>query len=455
MASVVSNETGVYLSKMCGCKESKNDENVKIAADYNWYMQRIMVPREIGKAKITTPVKQGCPFDCGICDNHAVDILLPVFSITNDCNLDCPICFTYNRQDKHYYKSVEEVRQIVAQLVKQKDHYDCIDITGGEPTLHPQLFEVIEELKNPAFKRILLNTNGLTIAKDREFAERIKESGVQCVLSLNTFDAEKSTLIHGSDISRQKLETLRMMEELDIPVTLLCVAIKGLNEDDIGAIAHTWLRKSFVKSITIQNVTFTGENGSQFSSGERITLDEVEDILVETGDYNKSDFFPLPNAHAMCYSLTWAIVHEDTVLPLTRIIKPEILQGMFNDSYLLSAEADMSEHFMNGVNELWSQGADEGLIVGLKAFIRKLYPADRVLNPEEREVIAQDFLKPVYIHSHMDEENFDLDRVSSCADVVPDEAGSMIPACSYNLIYRERDERFWADKNNETLKDTP
>jgi hypothetical protein len=52
-------------------------------------------------------------------------------------------------------------------------------------------------------------------------------------------------------------------------------------------------------------------------------------------------------------------------------------------------------------------------------------------------------IKMVYIHPHMDEDNFDMARVSRCGDMVPNESGVMMPACSYNLLYRRRDPRFW------------
>jgi uncharacterized radical SAM superfamily Fe-S cluster-containing enzyme len=52
-------------------------------------------------------------------------------------------------------------------------------------------------------------------------------------------------------------------------------------------------------------------------------------------------------------------------------------------------------------------------------------------------------VKPVTIHAHMDSENFDVARVSLCGDLVPHENGAMIPACSYNLLYRQKDPRFW------------
>jgi uncharacterized radical SAM superfamily Fe-S cluster-containing enzyme len=45
----------------------------------------------------------------------------------------------------------------------------------------------------------------------------------------------------------------------------------------------------------------------------------------------------------------------------------------------------------------------------------------------------------------MDEDNFDIARVGLCGDLVPNDQGGMIPACSYNLMYRQKDTRFWVE----------
>ena len=73
----------------------------------------------------------------------------------------------------------------------------------------------------------------------------------------------------------------------------------------------------------------------------------------------------------------------------------------------------------------------------------------RSASPEPTEIpnsleqkIAERTVKAIYIHSHMDEENFDVARVMKCPVGVPQEDGGNIPTCSYNVLYREKDERF-------------
>ena len=78
----------------------------------------------------------------------------------------------------------------------------------------------------------------------------------------------------------------------------------------------------------------------------------------------------------------------------------------------------------------------------IKRLLHDLFPPDRRLSILERQKIAERTVKAIYIHSHMDEENFDVARVMKCPVGVPQEDGGNIPTCSYNVLYREKDERF-------------
>lgn len=440
LVAIVANKNGVFIQKQC---KKYDGQDVKIASDYEWYMNRTTIPQKIKNPKRFKKFKKGCPLDCGLCENHTNGVHLPVFSITNDCNLNCPICFTYNRQDKKYYKSIVETQKLIDNLLKQEENYEVINLTGGEPTLHPDFFKIIEVCRRKKIKRITVNTNGIRIASDYEFAERIKDANIQMVLSLNTFDSNKSKLIHGKDISKIKRKALETFEKLDIPITILSVPIKNVNEKDVVDIVSKYIKKKFVKSFIIQNMTFTGNNGSKFLPREHITIDEVENNFATNEIFSKEDYFQLGSAHPLCYSVAYYITNDKKIVSLTKIINKTRLMELSGDSYLLSTSEDISKELLDGINKLWAKGEDETLLNILRTFIKKLYPSDKQITTQEREKIAETMIKPIYIHSHMDEDNFDIDRVSRCADIVPDESGALIPACSYNLIYREKDERFW------------
>lgn len=442
-AMILSRNGSVFLERLCAVQGRRS---VKLAADYSWYQKRSSYYKNFSRPLKTKPSEHGCPNDCGVCDWHSNKMLLPVFSITNDCNLDCPKCFTYNRQDRKYYKSVEETERIIDNILETSGGVQLINLTGGEPTMHPDLFKIIEACKKKGVGRITMNSNGLRIASDKEFARGIKESGVQVILSLDTFDPEKSVKIYGRDISSHKRKTLENMEELEIPATLLSVAIKNLNEGEIAGFCRDYIGKSFVKSFTIQNMTYTGMNGEGFQPREHITIDEVEAAIASEEPFNTNDFFPMANYHFLCYSAAYYIVHEGRVISLTKLFDKDTLVRMMTDSYLLQPDRNFSKEFMDGVSKLWAEGSDPEEIKALKSFIKDAFPKDRDLSIEERRAFLESGVKMILIHPHMDEDNFDLERIAQCGDLVPDENGNSIPACSYNLLYRQKDERFWVEK---------
>jgi uncharacterized radical SAM superfamily Fe-S cluster-containing enzyme len=420
--------------------------SIKIASDYRWYAGKMFLPQKINREKDAKTFIDDCPKACGLCECHSGTIYLPVFSITNVCNLDCNICFTYNRMDKKYFKSVKDTKKIIENILDKAKEIELINLTGGEPTLHPGLFDILEVCNSSGIGRITMNTNGIRIAEDYRFAEQIKQSGVQLVLSLNTFDPQKSVIIHGKDITQYKKLALEVLESLNIPTTILCVCIKGVNEQDVADIVQHYLKKRFVRSITIQNMTFTGKGGRTFKPREHITIDEVEKLLASREEFSVNDFFPLGSYHPLCYSVAYYIVYEDNVLPLSRIIDRRLLTQLSENSYLLDARTDFSTYFKDGIDRLWAEGEDERFLKVLRRFITKLYPQSENIPPERRRRIAEGMVKMIYIHSHMDEDNFDISRVSRCGDIVPDESGQMIPACSYNLLYRQQDPRFWVER---------
>ncbi len=434
----------VYMERLCPVL---GPQSVKVVADYKWYMERMSEPQEMYQLPGVKKRERECPWDCGICECHSGWLQLPVFSVTNDCNLDCRICFTFNRPDLKYYKSLRDTEKIIDHILKQAGEVDLINLTGGEPTLHPDIFNLIKACQKKGIKRITMNTNGLKIAQDHAFAERIKQSGVQLVLSLNTFDAAKSVIIHGKDITQYKRRALEVLEELDIPTTILSVCIKNINEGDVADIVGRYFKKQFVRSITIQNMTFTGLNGSKFYPHEYITIDQVEELLTANKDFSPKDFFPLSTYHPLCYSVAYYLVHDNQIISLSRLIDKNILQKFTEKSYVLNAGPELSGYFRNGIDRLWAEGEHEDVIRTLKNYVEQIYPADRILSPEERRLRAEKMVKMIYIHPHMDALNFDLSRVNRCGDLVPDETGQMIPACSYNLIYRQKDPRFWREVN--------
>jgi len=116
---------------------------------------------------------------------------------------------------------------------------------------------------------------------------------------------------------------------------------------------------------------------------------------------------------------------------------------MLGHGYLLQPENDNQDVFRTAIDRLWAAGDETKLLPAIRGLVERMYPQGIPLTRAARQAIAEESLLAVYIHAHMDEDTLDLARLAACPDQVPDAEGRLIPACAYNLFYRQRDPRFW------------
>ncbi|MDR3203609.1 MAG: radical SAM protein [Deltaproteobacteria bacterium] len=441
---------GVFLERVCPAGEAIK---TVVARTKEWFKERMGSGLEVNPSKYSKPAQKGCPLDCGPCQFHIGGLRLPVFSVTNQCQLSCPICFTHNRDDLVYYKSFEELEKILDVIENCSRSLDLINITGGEPFLHPFLPELLERCARRSFGIVTVNTNGLCLAQEEGLAEKIKQTGAQVILSLDTLEPKTSLIIHGADIVELKLRALERLEKHGVSTILLPVWLPGINDGEIPHILKRYFFKSFVKGAIIQTVAYTGFNGSKFEQKNRACLEDVEKGLSEAG-FKQSDFFAHGSYHPLCYSVAYYLIEGQVKVPLTSLADKEVLNRTTKESYIIRLTDELISDFRFKVNDLWAFGARREELRLIKKLIEVFFGLIEARGREggfnlsqicgQKERQAFDFVKTLTIHAHMDEDNFDLTRAGMCGDLVPEESGRLIPACSYNLIHRLADPRFWA-----------
>jgi hypothetical protein len=447
-ARVIEEGGAVYQERIC---PTCGPGRARIADGVEWYLARAATTVRCKPARQAGgPVQAGCPWDCGPCAFHANACRLPVFSVTNACNLDCPICFTYNRADRRYHMSREELRPLLDKLIERAGPFDLINVTGGEPTLHPDVLSLLQECQRPEIGRVTMNSNGLRLAKDEDFCRALADLGVYVVLSFDTFRPEVARTIHGRDLVAEKIQALENLQRFGIGTTLLNVMIRGLNDDEIGAVLELARTHPVVRSVTVQTMTFTGHGGKNFTPREHMPLDGAARAIEQAtrGAMRASDFFAHSGAHPLCYSIAYYLKTAerpaDRFISFTDIFGVEELRQMLGLGYLLQPDDTSQQAFKTAIDRLWAAGDERGVLPALKRLLARLYPAGQALTAFERQAIAQENILAVYLHSHMDEDTLDLGRLCVCSDQVPDPDGRLIPACAYNLFYRQKDPRFWS-----------
>lgn len=279
-----------------------------------------ITPLEFG-----TQVKQGCPYDCGLCPDHKQHTCLAVIEVTNACNLDCPLCFAdagTHLAQSGYYLTVEQVNFMLDRLIAFEGKPELVQFSGGEPTLHPDLIDFIALARQKGIQYVMVNTNGLRIAHDKGFVERLAEVKPHIYLQFDGFEERTYQLLRGRrDLLEVKLRALDRLLEAGLRVVLVAVIERGVNEHEIGKIVEFGLKHPAVFGATFQ-CAFHAQRYPEFDPMQRMTIPDVlGGIAAQTRQLLKgSDFVPVPCCMPECSFVTYALLEDDQVIPLPRVV---------------------------------------------------------------------------------------------------------------------------------------
>ena len=445
-AKVVFEDDAVWFDKFC---PAHGHQRCRVSSSVEWYLDALsFIAPNTPPKRISKPVTDGCPFDCGACPSHQQKVYLPVIPITSACNLDCPICYTINKNDGAHQMSTEDLSRILTHLAEDHDEVDIINFTGGEPTLHPQLLDFLAMCRDAGIRRLTISTNGLKL-RDEAYVRKLAALDARIVLSLDTFRPETDRVLLGANTVKAKLDALALLEKHDVATTILPAVATGLNDDEVGSLLQLVLSKPHIRSLELHTMTFTGQGGVGFTRAARITIPDLH-ARIEAGTDGRiqwRDFVPSPLAHPHCYSICYVLCLDDGgYVPFTRLTSRATMFELLGDSLYIEPRERLEQVFRDVIDDLWANPdrvpESAAVLMTIKRLLKEMFPVDRRLSILERQKISERTVKAIYIHSHMDEENFDVARVMKCPVGVPQEDGSNIPTCSYNVLYREKDVRF-------------
>src|SRR5262245_51969295 len=226
-ARVVATAAGeVWMQKAC---PTHGEQEVRLSTSAAWYERtRALIPRAVPPPRSKKPVEHGCPFDCGPCPSHAQRIRMPVVTITSACDLDCPMCYVHNKNEDAFFMSRDEFARVIDHLVEGADgDLDLINLTGGEPTLHPEIVDLIRICQNAGIHRVSLCSHGLGLAKNPELLSGLAELHGRIALSFDTFRDSVDKKLNGVRSVDAKLRALELLDEAGVDVTLIPVMTRG------------------------------------------------------------------------------------------------------------------------------------------------------------------------------------------------------------------------------------
>jgi 7,8-dihydro-6-hydroxymethylpterin dimethyltransferase len=431
-AKIVFEDDRVYMLKRC---PDHGQSKVLIADDVDYYknIRNYNKPSET-PYKFNTQTHYGCPYDCGLCPDHEQHSCLTVVEVTDRCNLTCPTCYAGSSPTYGRHRTLDEVKSMLDAVVANEHEPDVVQISGGEPTLHPQLFEILDYAKSLPIKHLMLNTNGIEISKNFEFAQRLASyaPNFEIYLQFDSFKNEVLQTMRGAHLSVIRQQALDHLNALNLSTTLVVTVQKGLNDGEIGQIIEFALKQRCVRGVTVQPTQIAGRLDNFDPMTERITLTEVRrNILEQTSIFNADDLIPVPcNPDALV--MGYALKLGGEVFPLTRYVNPADL--LDNSRNTIVYEQD--EHLHSKMIKLFSTGNS------VEDATEKLHSLLCCLPQIQAPSLTYDNLFRIIIMQFIDAYNFDVRSVKkSCVHIV-NKDNKIIPFETMNLFYRDHRQEY-------------
>lgn len=410
--------------------------------------------------KFATQHSMGCPLDCGLCPEHSQHMCLGIIDVNSACNLECPLCLADSHfpdnQHNNYSLSMKQVRFMLKRFVETEAQPEVVQFSGGEPSLHPQILDFIELAQSMGISYVMLNTNGIRLARDDHFLDGLARLKPHIYLQFDGFDSKTNLTLRGrEDLLQIKLKALDRLAEADLRVVLVPTIEYCVNEHEIGRIVEFAIRHPAVFGISFQSA-FHAQRYIPADPLKRITAPDIlKAIEAQTyGLLRVDDFVPIPCCAPTCGVATYAMLTEERVIPIPRLVPVSAYLDYITNRSMPDLDGDL----LSLLERLWSSGAkvgsDQATRFVLEALVRAKVPIPipdpdwtgqrcgscRIGLPigqhKTRDLSRHIFM--ISVRDFMDPFNFDIKDIHKCCIGVLQPDGRAVPFCAYNSLgYRE------------------
>lgn len=411
--------------------------------------------------------ERGCPYDCGLCENHNSRTTLLIIDITNRCNLTCPVCFAYAGAKGYVYEPTkEQIENILeyAQEVNYPVKVRALQFSGGEPTVREDLPELIRIAKQKGYKHIEVNTNGIVIAnKGASYIKELKNAGMSTFyLQFDGLKPEIYEKTRGLNLFPIKQKVIECARETGLDsVVLVMTLVGGVNDSELGNVIRYGVKNSdVVRCINVQPVSITGRIEKSERERMRITISDFTRLCEEqtNGQIKKEDFFPVPTinilgkvlnyylkkgeryfpeftAHPHCGLATFVFTKGEKIIPITHYID---VDRLYTDLEKDIEDIEKTKEIPKKRKLVYTFLKNTSIKFLTK--LPKVYSLIKSGSYESSGKFMRSLLMIGGMH-FMDPYNFDLERVQNCCIHygVPDkkEKARLVPFCTMNSIHRD------------------
>lgn len=299
---VVENEC-VYYLKYC---PTHKYQKTLISTDFKYYRKcREQLYPSFYPENIDKEIDKGCPYDCScLCVEHEQHTAMAIAEVLDECNLSCPTCIASSHPGAGGLKTLQELDVMFDTLVKHEISPDLLMLSGGEPTIHPQIIEIVKLAESKPIKHLMIISNGVRIAEDKSFVAELAKlkDNLEIYLQFDSLNVDTLVNIRGEDLRDIRLKALQNLEDEGIHSTLVCVVKNNLNQDEMSSVIDFAISHRYVRGVTFQPCKITGRSDSFDKESNYITLSEVRRKIIESSSFfEEEDLVPHPlNPENIC-----------------------------------------------------------------------------------------------------------------------------------------------------------
>jgi uncharacterized radical SAM superfamily Fe-S cluster-containing enzyme len=240
---------------------------------------------------------------------------LALIEIVQSCNLSCPTCYADSPKglaDRVTAIPLDQLKHRIQGVIERKGRIEILQLSGGEPTLHPYFFELVTWVQDhPDIDYLLVNTNGVRLATEEAFARKLaltaRRGRLQLYLQFDGIQEQGQTFLRGVDLRRIRRQAIDRCGEMNLPLTL-AMTVTAPTLGWLWLAIEFGLQYSHIRGICFQPLFRsgrlpTGETGARLNTAD-IILAAVEQ---SKGQLRFEDFTPLPCGDPNCATIGYLL----------------------------------------------------------------------------------------------------------------------------------------------------
>lgn len=410
-------QDGIYMDK--SCPEHGRFSALIWEGDLRSYLR--WSTESIREEQPVAPrgTEKGCPYDCGLCQEHQRKGCCVLLELTNRCNLRCPVCFASAGETPVKEPSLADIGRQFDMLMAHGGPFN-IQLSGGEPTMRDDLPEIIRLGREKGFSFFQLNTNGLRLAREPGYAEALKTAGLNTVfLQFDSVTDDVYLALRGRELMKEKEAAIANCATAGLGIVLVPVIARGVNEEQVGEVLRYGLAHApAVRGVHFQPISYFGRCALD-RPAKPITIPKMLALIEEqtNGMMRAADFGGGGAENPYCsFHASYRRMADGRLKALAR-----------KSSGCCCTGSDDSREF---VANQWS-GAEEERVFNADGELEETSALDAFLAQIRQDTFAVSGMV------FQDAYNLDLTRLKRCYICEVDEDFGMVPFCAYNLTNTE------------------